>query len=118
MSAFDYATSASTARRLLAQFGAPATIKRTGAAVYNPATGTSVPAVTQLPTTAAVFAMPQKYINGTLVLEGDQQAYCDPGVPVLQGDVFNWQGKDYQVVNVKPLAPAGVPVLFEAQIRG
>jgi hypothetical protein len=32
--------------------------------------------------------------------------------------VLTWQGKDYTVVNVKPVSPAGVPVLYEAQIRG
>lgn len=118
MSAFDYVNSASTAKRLLARFGAAAVLKRTGAAAYDPTTGTMQPTVTSLPTIAAVFAYKQQYINGTLILQGDQQAFCTPDVEPKQGDVMAWQGKDYTVVNVKPLAPAGVPVLFEAQLRG
>lgn len=116
---YDYeGVSAATASRLLARFGAAATIKRTAPGAYDPATGTSTPVVTQLPTTAVVLAMPQQYVNGTLVLIGDQQALCDPSVPIEQGDALNWRGKDYEVVNVRPVAPAGIPVLFEAQIRG
>jgi len=118
MNAFDYATSASTARRLLTRYGAAATLKRTGSGAYDPTTGTNTPVVTTLQTTAAVFAMPQQYIKDSLVLLGDQQALCDPAAPIEQGDTLTWMGRDYEVVNVRPVAPAGVPVLFEAQIRG
>lgn len=115
---FNYPATAATATRLLQRFGAPATVKRTTAGTYDPATGTSTPSVASLPTTAAVFAYAQKYIDGTLILQGDQQAYCAPGVEPKQGDVLTWQGDDWTVVSVKPTSPAGVPVLFEAQLRG
>lgn len=115
---FDYPKTAATAARLLKRFGASAVLKRTGAEAYDPATGTSTPTTTSLPTTAAVFAYDQKYIDGTLILHGDQQALCDPSVEPKQGDVLTWKGRDYTVIAVTPLAPAGVPVLFEAQIRG
>ena len=118
MSAFNYAATAATAARLLQRFGAAATLKRQTAGAYNPATGTSTPSVAELATTAAVFAYPQKYVDGTLVLQGDQQAFCSPAVEPKQGDVMAWQGTDYQVVAVKPVSPAGVAVLFEAQLRG
>lgn len=115
---FDYPKTAATATRLLQRFGAAAQIQREGAAEYNPATGQVEPAITTLPTTAAVFAYAQKYIDGTLVLQGDQQALCAPSVAPAQGDGFLWQGRRYVVVSVKPVAPAGVAVLYEAQIRG
>lgn len=116
--AFNYAATAATATRLLQRFGAAATLKRATAGAYNPATGTSAPTVASLSTTAAVFAYPQKYVDGTLILQGDQQAFCAPGVTPKQGDVLAWQGIDYQVIAVKPVSPAGVVVLFEAQLRG
>lgn len=115
---FNYPGTAATATRLLDRFGAPATLKRTGPATYDPATGTTSGSVTSLPTVAAVFAYAAKYIDGTLIKQGDQQAYCAPGVAPTQGDVLTWQGVDYTVISVKATAPAGVPVLFEAQIRG
>lgn len=115
---FNYAATASTAVKLLTRFGAAATLRRTNPASYNPATGTSAPTVTDLATVVAVFAYPQKYVDGTLIKQGDQQALCSPAVVPAQGDVLAWQGVDYQVVAVKPVSPAGVPVLFEAQLRG
>lgn len=119
MSGFNYPGTAATATRLLKRFGAPATLIRAeGPPVYDPETGQTAPADVSTPTTAAVFAYDQKFIDGTLILQGDQQAYCMPGVEPMQGDRFQWQGKVYTVITVKPLAPAGTPVLFAAQIRG
>lgn len=118
MTAFDYSKTAATATGLLQRFGAACTLKRQTGGTYDPTTGTTPVTVTELPTTAAVFAYDQKYIDGTLVLQGDQRAYMVAGVVPVQGDVLAWQGRDYQVVAVKPLSPAGVNCLFEAQIRG
>lgn len=118
MTAFDYTATAATASRLLARFGAAATLKRYTGTAYDPAAGASVPTYTDVPTTAAVFAYDQKYIDGTLVKQGDQRAYCAPSVAPTQGDRLAWQGATLEVVAVKPVSPAGVPVLYEAQLRG
>lgn len=118
MTAFNYPATAATATRLLERFGAAATIRHPTGTVYDPATGTMVPAYSDTATTAAVFAYSQRYIDGTLIRQGDQQAYCAPAVAPVQGDRLTWQGTDYEVVAVKPVAPAGVPVLYEAQLRG
>lgn len=115
---FDYAKTAATATRLLQRFGAAATLKRETVGEYDPATGTTPVTTTSLATTAAVFAYDAKYIDGTLILQGDQRAFLIPSVTPKQGDKLAWQGADYTVVAVKPLAPAGVVALYEAQIRG
>lgn len=118
MPTFDYPATAATATRLLERFGAAATVRRVSGSAYDPDTGTTVPTYTDHATTAAVFAYDQKYIDGTLILQGDQLAYCAPAVAPAQGDKFTWQGADLTVVAVKPVSPAGVPVLYEVQIRG
>lgn len=119
MPQFDYTATAATALRLLQRFGAAATLKRTSAAAYDPATGTSAETVTSLSTTAAVFDYPQKYVDGTLILVGDKQAYLAATHEPKQGDALTWWGGvDYTVVSVKAVAPAGVAVLYEVQIRG
>jgi hypothetical protein len=120
---FDYRRSAATAIRLLKKFGADATIVRVGEPVYGTSTGTTAPSETEISTTAAVFDYDQKYIDGTLIKQGDKQALCAPGQKVEQGDRLRYKddtGADATatVVTVKPLAPAGVPVLYTAQIRG
>jgi len=115
---FNYPKTAATATRLLQRFGAAAQVERQGDAEYNPETGQVEPTTVTLPTSAAVFAYEQKYIDGTLIMQGDQQAFCAPSVAPVQGDGFVWQGKRHTVVSVKPVAPGGVPVLYEVQIRG
>lgn len=115
---FDYPATAATATRLLQRFGAACTLKRQTPGAYNPATGTATSTYTDYATTAAVFDYAQRYIDGTLIKQGDKQAYCAPGVEPVQGDRFTWNGATYTIVAVKPVSPAGVPVLFEAQLRG
>jgi len=117
MTAFNYPATAATATRLLQRFGASCTLVRTTEGAYDPATGSNTVTVANLATTAAVFAYDQKYIDGTLILQGDQLAYCAPSVEPKQGDSFTWQGVTRTVIAVKPISPAGIPVLFEAQIR-
>lgn len=118
MGSFNYPATAATATRLLARFGAACAIKRQTGTAYDPETSTNVPTYTDTASTAAVFAYDQKYIDGTLIKQGDQRAYCAPAAEPKQGDQFVWQGTTYTVVAAKPVSPAGVPVLFEAQIRG
>lgn len=118
MSQFNYPATAAAATRLLTKFGAAATLKRQSGTTYDPGTGTTVPTYADLATTAAVFAYKQGYIDGTLIRQGDQQAFCAPAVEPVQGDRFAWHGKTFEVVSVKPVSPAGVAVLYECQIRG
>lgn len=118
--AFDYADLALTADELLREFGAPATLTRPADGTYNPATGTTSqpePIVTSL--IAVVFDYEQKFIDGTLIRAGDKNAFL-PAIGVdlpLQGDVLNWQGTEYKVIACTPLAPAGVDLLYELQVR-
>ena len=115
---FDYANTAATALRLLTRFGTAATVKVYGGTAYDPATGTTTPTYADVATTAAVFDYDQKYIDGTLILAGDKRAYLAPAHAAKQGDKLAWQSVDYTVVAVKAIAPAGVVVLYEAQLRG
>jgi len=115
---FNYIGTAATATRLLERFGNACTLKREVAGAYDPATGSATVTTTSLSTTAAVFAYEQKYIDNTLILQGDQLAYMKPSVEPKQGDKLTWMTKDYTIIAVKPISPAGTPVLFEAQIRG
>jgi len=115
---FDYPRTAATALRLLQRFGAVATLKRSSVAAYDPSTGTAAETPTSLSTTACVFDYPQKYVDGTLILVGDKQAYLSAEQLPKQGDVLAWQSVDYTVITVKAIAPAGVAVLYEVQLRG
>lgn len=121
---FNYNATAATATRLLKQFGAAATLKRTVTGEYDPTTG-EVPVTTaSLATQAAVFPYDQKYIDGTLIKQGDQWGLLAPAHAPKQGDVLNAKSPltgayaDYTVVNFKAHGPAGIPVLYEVHVRG
>ena len=118
----DYDKTAASALRMLAHAGAACTITRKGegSGSYNPDTGTfgTAPALTQ-DGVAVVFPYPEELIDGTTILRGDHQAYVAPQLAWAPRatDVLAWQGVNYTVVSVKAWAPAGVPVLYELQVR-
>jgi len=117
---FDYADIAATADEILREFGAAGLVTRkVPGGDYDPDTGTTPDAEVSQNVTAVVFAYPQHLVNGTTVLQGDEQAYLSAVGLVMPKatDVFLWQGISYTVISAKPLAPAGVNVLAELQVR-
>lgn len=116
---FDYDEVAEEAHELLTEFGAIGQLKTSVAGTYDPDTGTIPQTVTTADVTACLFAYPERLINGTTILQGDQQAYLSAvGLTMPKsGDVLVWLGSDYQVIAAKELAPAGVNVLAELQVR-
>ncbi|MGA0608832.1 hypothetical protein [Caldimonas sp. KR1-144] len=119
MTAFNYAATAQTAQRLLQRFGAQTTLTRPGTPTYDPETGetTATPVVDSC--TAAVFPYGDKYVDGTQILATDRQAYI-AAVGLTEpkpGDVLLWGGSGLTVIKTKNIAPAGLPVLYEAQVR-
>ena len=116
---FDYAKTAQTAQRLLAKFGARTTLAHPVAPAYDPETGATTPVDAMTNVTAAVFPVDARFVDGSMVLATDLQAYLsavgvDEPVP---GDVLTWGGKSLTVVRAMNLGPAGVFVLYELIVR-
>lgn len=121
-----YGDMAQTATDLLKEFGASALLRRNAAAgatpVYDPTTGATTPGAAPVneKITACVFDINEKLIDGSLIQRGDKTAYVSVanalGAP-RDTDVFVWLGDVYTIINHKELAPAGVNVLFEWQVR-
>lgn len=118
MTAFDYAAMATTALRLLARFGASATVASKSSGAYNASTGVSTVTSTNNTTTAVVLDYAAKYIDGTLILQGDKRAILASTVAPKQGDTLTFSGETYRFVAVTPIAPAGTPVAYDCQVRG
>ncbi|SEL12119.1 hypothetical protein SAMN05216359_105272 [Roseateles sp. YR242] len=117
---FDYAKTAATVLRLLARFGAPTTLKVKTGQVYDPATGTTTATETTYPCTACNTQAERSYVDGTLIGDGARVFLVAPqGIPEPKpGMKLVWQGADLAVTICKPLAPAGVPVMYELQVKG
>ena len=113
-----YADLALTADDILSEFGQPVTIRHTES-VYDPATGSSSPVLTDTVTVGAKFPYGDRQIDGTLILSNDEHLYVSPvGVTsIVPGDRVIIGAATFSVVRVKKTAPACVAVIHELQIR-
>jgi len=124
MATFDYTKTAATALRLLERFGAGVTLRRTMTGEYDPALGTALITTADYLGTAARFDYEQRHIDGTAIQQGDQQVYLavqqTSGQPMpepLVGDHVLIGSSAWTVVRAEAISPAGVPVLYVAQVR-
>jgi hypothetical protein len=111
---------AADADALIAELGTTSTLTRTVPGGYDPDTGTTTGDVTTVyPCTLAVIPIADKFVDGTRILTGDQEAYMSAvglGDP-MPGDVVVWRGATYTTVKGEILAPAGTAVLYTLQLR-
>lgn len=118
MPTFDYTRSVATADRLIAKFGQAGTLRRstsTGPA-YNPTAG--VPA--DHPCTFVVDAFKNNEVDGSRVLASDKKillAKDGPAIEPSASDKLLIGGVVHTIVNVEPLAPGGVVVMWTLQCR-
>ena len=115
-----------TAQKLLKGKGQSLTLTRITAGTYDPATGGMTGATTSTQSAyGAVFDYGAKQIDGTLIKAGDKQlllsAFKTDGTaltaPVL-GDTVSIGGVVYTLVEpLKTVGPAGITVIYEANLR-
>lgn len=119
---FDYASLASDASEMLEEFGQAITVTRPGTGgAYDPETGTVTGGTAQtFPGFGVVLDYQQREIDGTLIQQGDRRVYIAPdiGVTPKTGDTVTlMDGAVVRVMASRPLAPAGVVVLLDVQVR-
>lgn len=121
-----YARMAKTSNRLLLGKGQPVTLTHVVPGVYDPATGQIVNATTTQTGTGAVVEWGNRDIDGSLILTTDKRLLLSPlntagaalTAPVLGDTVTDAAGKVYTLVDpLKILAPAGVAVLYDVNLR-
>jgi len=117
---FDYAEIAATAAELLSEFGAEVTVARTTPGARDADTGTLAAGSTQTWTPSGVkLDYSQREIDGTHILSGDQRVYMSAvsGLDPKPGDVVTLSSESWRVVKSRTLAPAGLAVLLDVQVR-
>lgn len=89
----------------------------TGGDPWNPGSGTSTTVNTNV--TVVVDTYEKSEIDGTTIQAGDRKVLMTAiaGVEPKPSDVLTISGTAYTVINVWPLAPAGVTVMYEVQAR-
>jgi len=120
-----YARVASTALRLIDQFGQDIVLRDTVQGEYDPVTGGSTPETTVDQPAQAIlqdYALQQagmSYAEGTTIRQGDKKILvAAQGLtpPTLTTTALA-DGATWAIVNVKEINPAGTPLVYELQGR-
>lgn len=117
---FNYSKMKSTAERLIDRFGQGGIIRRKGEAgassPWNPAAAPE----TDFPITFVLTDYSMKDKSGSLVQMTDKKAYISTeGVSISPnaGDQLVTENELFSIVSINPLAPGGMTLLWEAQVR-
>ena len=115
-----YSEAASVADELIREYGQAVTLTTTSSSVYDPATGTATSVTSTQAAQAVVFPRGAKDVDGTLIKQGDQKLLLSMvGVTAPQlDDTVTIGATTYTITFIKLLAPAGINVLCECNIRG
>jgi len=126
---FDYADMAATAQELLVEFGGRVTVRQVVTGEYDPELGEAPTTTVDNDGIGALFdytaqAAGLANMAGSVIETGDKQLYLAPdraaggSMPEPKpADLVLAQGATWHVVTVKTLAPAGLAMLFELQLR-
>ena len=67
---------------------------------------------------AVVGRYDRRLVDGTLIMAGDRRVMVEAGpVEPTTADRLRIGGEDYAIVAVRPLAPGGVALMYEVQVR-
>lgn len=116
----DYAAKAARAADLIARFGAPAALNQVARQPYDPASSSADPGATRRTACQCVrieYSLRER--DTGLIDERDAKLLISArGVPAPSPrDTIEFAGSAYEVIESRPLAPAGVAVLYEVQGR-
>ena len=99
--------------------GQPVTLTQVVTGAYDPDTGTSSTTETNHNGFGVALYYSQNMIDNSNILMSDQRVYINPqlGATPKPGDKLTFGGVSYTVITSKPLAPAGIVLLHEVQVR-
>lgn len=121
MVAYNYARPLATADRLLTKFGQAVSVRRTSSTgpAYDPTLTTA-----DYATVAAILDYNARQIDGANILATDRRALVAAGpltalgvVSIAPPDSIVVGGVAVPIVRVVPLAPSGVVVMYDCQLR-
>jgi hypothetical protein len=112
---FNYANSAKTARKLLANFGQDMTVTKE---VYNIDTGALTSTTTTIDKGVILpYSQGVVSLSNGLIKSSDQLIYININVVPVPTDRITVGTDVYSIVSVEALEPAGIHVLYTLQVR-
>lgn len=130
--AVDYAKKRKQAEVKLKKFGTPGVLRRKAKGEGSGDPWDPVKdVITDYPISALIQEFSEHMINGTTILYGDRLLMAGAESLVTAGNIVPTAATDkviltlsegreieYAIVNVKPMSPGGVDILYELQVRG
>lgn len=112
-----YANLRGVASKLLQLKGQQVTFSRETSSGFNAATGVNTTSTSTFQSYGAAFDYNSREIDGTIIQIGDIRFLMEGTTEPKNGDTVTIDSEVYRVMSVKPLSPAGTPVVYEAQLR-
>lgn len=121
MAVIDYVRKRERADAAITRAGQSGFLRRTAAGSgtdpWNPGSGS----VTDYPIMFVLDEYAERDRDGTLIRQSDSRAYIRAGgLPVDATDadrLVDSQGREFEIVTMRPLEPGGVTLLYECQVR-
>lgn len=117
MPSFDYASAALTAQSLIRQFGGPVTLVRPGA-LEGPSHAKEPTPSIELSMIGVRLGTKLRDSTGRLTGQYEDLLYIstETGVTPMKGDKVKLDSATYEIREIRPLAPVGVVVYWEAVV--
>jgi len=115
--AFDYAPLASTATKMITEFGQVVTFTRNGNVTYDPTQGVSSSSQTTYDANIVLFAqIKNEEVDNSLAFK-DFPAVAYSATPPKIGDTATINGENYRVIEITPVQPATTVIYYELRLR-
>ena len=103
---------------ILVNMGAPVTFRQESETAFDAETGQTFTETSTFTVSGVVDTYSKDEINGTTIHNGDIKLTIEAKGHIPEnGDVATIESKDYRVMNVLPVSPAGVAIIYEVQLR-
>lgn len=115
----DYAKSKATATSLLTKFGQSVVLRNVTIGTYDPATGANAVTSSDTSVKAAVFdfGRGQTEMQGNLVQTGDKRCIMSATATPSLEDKVVVGGKEYAIIGIGEVNPAGTRVISTLHLR-
>lgn len=118
MAGIDWSEIRAGADEAIAEAGAAGTLRRRGTGAGSDPWNPGATSTTDYAVTVVMTDYDERDRDGTVIQQFDQRALMSaPVEPDSNTDRLIWGGKTYDIINVSALAPGGVPILYQCQVR-
>lgn len=116
----DYASDQAKAKAMIAKYSVPGHIKIVrGAGVLDPVNGTIAGGGQELPLNAVDLQVSRNLLGpNSDVVATDRMVLMDGQVKPLPSDSISIGGRKHKVINIMPLTPGGVDIIYKVVCRG